>query len=204
MALLIIRIQLACLSLFGEPIVKRIFLTLATITLLLLGLAIVLGLNVGDARSLDPQVQRQISTHMLTGLAALTFATLVHAIRFTYFMGTGRWIEETSKAYSLPESYFERNQKLKYGMLPGVTISMILLITTGALGAVADPATPMSLDGTMGLTGAQIHLTVAALTVLVNLVTNFTQYIAIAGNSRVVDDVLADVHRIREERGLPV
>lgn len=204
MALLIIRIQLACLSLFGEPIVKRIFLTLATITLLLLGLAIVLGLNVGDARSLDPQVQRQISTHMLTGLAALTFATLVHAISFTYFMGTGRWIEETSKAYSLPESYFERNQKLKYGMLPGVTISMILLITTGALGAVADPATPMSLDGTMGLTGAQIHLTVAALTVLVNLVTNFTQYIAIAGNSRVVDDVLADVHRIREERGLPV
>ncbi|MCA9083783.1 MAG: hypothetical protein KDA81_06995 [Planctomycetaceae bacterium] len=183
---------------------KRIFLTLATITLLLLGLAIVLGLNVGDARSLDPQVQRQISTHMLTGLAALTFATLVHAISFTYFMGTGRWIEETSKAYSLPESYFERNQKLKYGMLPGVTISMILLITTGALGAVADPATPMSLDGTMGLTGAQIHLTVAALTVLVNLVTNFTQYIAIAGNSRVVDDVLADVHRIREERGLPV
>ena len=143
MALLIIRIQLACLSLFGEPIVKRIFLTLATITLLLFGLAIVLGLNVGDARSLDPQVQRQISTHMLTGLAALTFATLVHAISFTYFMGTGRWIEETSKAYSLPESYFERNQKLKYGMLPGVTISMILLITTGALGAVADPETPM-------------------------------------------------------------
>ncbi|MEZ6133023.1 MAG: hypothetical protein R3C59_30495 [Planctomycetaceae bacterium] len=183
---------------------KRIFLTLAALATILLLTAIVLGLNIGDARSLEPAQQSKISTHMLVGLAALTFATLVHAISLTYFMGTGRWIEETSNAYSLDESFYTQNQKIKYGTLPGLTLCVLLLITTGALGAVADPATPMSLDGTLGMTSAQIHMFGAILTVIVNLITNLTQFMAIAGNMRVVDAVLQNVRRIREERGLPV
>lgn len=183
---------------------KRIFLTLASLATVLLITAVVLGLNIGDAKSLEPQVQSRISTHMLVGLGALTFATLVHAISLTYFMGTGRWIEETSNAYSLDDSFYRQNQKIKYGMIPGLTLAVVLLITTGALGAVADPATPMSLDGTLGLTGAQVHLLGAVLATIVNLVVNFIQFIAIARNMRVIDEVLQHVKRIREERGLPV
>ena len=182
---------------------KRIFLTLAAISTILLCIAVLLGLNIGDAKQLDPAIQSAISTHMLVGLGALTFATLVHAITLTYFMGTGRWIEETSNAYSLGAAYHERNQKIKYGMLPGLTLCVLLLITTGALGAVADPATPMSLDGVIGMTGAQIHLGVALLTAFANMVTNFSQFVAVNRNSNLVEEVLADVHRIREERGLP-
>lgn len=183
---------------------KRIFLTLAVIATLLLAASVVLGLNIGDARSLETAEQSRISTHMLTGLAALTFATLVHAITLTYFMGTGRWVEETSNAYSLQESLYKQNQKIKYGLLPGITVCVVLLITTGALGAVADPATPMSLDGTLDLTGAQIHLIVAILTLVMNLLAWFTQFVAIARNMQVIDAVLQEVRRIREERGLPV
>ena len=182
---------------------KRIFLTLAAIAAVLLCLSIALGLNIGDAKQLDPAVQSKISTHMLVGLGALTFATLVHAITLTYFMGTGRWIEETSNAYSLGPDYHSRNQKIKYGMLPGLSFCVLLLITTGALGAVADPATPMSLDGTLGMTGAQIHFAIAVLTACANLVTNFSQFVAVNRNSNLVEEVLAEVHRIREERGLP-
>ena len=183
---------------------KRIFLTLATLATGLLLATIVLGLNVGDAKKLDQATQSGISTHMLIGLGALTFATLVHAISLTYFMGTGRWIEETSNAYSLGDSFYTQNQKIKYGTLPGMIVCMLLLVSTGALGAIADPATPMSLDGTLGLTGARIHFVGAILTVIVNLLTNFVQFVAISRNTNVVDSVLEEVRRIRQERGLPV
>ena len=184
--------------------VKRIFLTLAVMATIFLVATIVLGLNIGDAKELKPETQARISTHMLVGLAALTFATLVHAISLTYFMGTGRWLEETSRAYSLDESFYLQSQKIKYRTLPGLTFCVLMLIVTGALGAVADPATPMSLDGTLGMSSAQIHFFSAIATAVISLVTNFTQYLAISANSRIVDAVLEEVHRIRVDRGLPV
>ncbi len=80
---------------------KRIFLTLAVLANAVLVTALFFGLWIGDPNTRDLVIQRRVSTHMLIGLGALTFATLVHAILFTYFMGTGRWLEETSRAYSL-------------------------------------------------------------------------------------------------------
>lgn len=182
---------------------KRIFLTLALIATILILVAVVMGLNVGDAQTLNPEVQSRISSHMLMGLVALTFAILVHAISLTYFMGTGRWIEETSKAYSLGTEFHQRNQQFKYRMLPGLAFCVVMFITTGALGAVADPATPMSLDGTLGMTGSRIHFSAAMLTIFVNLIVNFSQYVAISRNMNLVEEILSEVRRIREERGLP-
>ena len=190
--------------LIQRAIVKRIFLTLALISTGFLIATIVLGLNVGDATVLDAAVQSRVNTHMLVGLGSLTFATLVHAISLTYFMGTGRWLEETSNAYSLGESFYDQSQKIKYGTLPGMTACIVLLVVTGGLGAVADPAPPMSLDGTLGMSGATIHFFVAITTGIINLMTHFAQFVAISKNSQIVDSVLVEVKRIREERGLPV
>ena len=183
---------------------KRIFLTLAVIANFILIVAVVMGLQIGDVRSLEREVQSQVSLHMLTGLGALTFATFVHAILLTYFMGTGRWIEETSQAYSLDPHWYQQNQKIKYGTIPGMVICLLLLITTGAVGAAADPATPVSLDGTLGLSGATIHFIVAVGTVVLNLLVNFLEFIAISRNGSIVENVLSEVRRIREARGLPV
>lgn len=180
---------------------KRIFVTLAVCATALLILTIVLGLNIGDATSAE--AQGQISQHMLIGMGALTFGILVHAISLTYFMGTGRWIEETSNAYGLGEELYNRSQKIKYGTLPGLTICVGLLIATGAFGAVADPATQISLDGFLGMSGATIHFAIAVTTAVVNMLTNFSQFVAISKNSQVVESVLAEVRRIRTERGLP-
>lgn len=183
---------------------KRIFLSLVVVSTILLVVAATLGLNIGDVRSLDASTQSQVSMHMLVGLGALTFATLVHAICLTYFMGTGRWIEETSNAYSLDLSWYDRNQRIKYRTVGGVVLCVLLLISVGAFGAVADPATPVSLDGTLGMTSGQIHFFTAVLTVIINIVTNFAQFVAISQNSILVDGVLAEVCRIRADRGLPV
>jgi hypothetical protein len=158
----------------------------------------VLGWQVGDPMTLngrDPEVNRRIGTHLLIGLGALTSATMVHALLFTYFMGTGRWIEETSHAYSLSDAWYRHNQRIKYGILPGIFIGFLLLVATGALGAVADPATTASLQKTVNINDS---------TWIVNIIINMTQYFAITKNSAIVEGVLAEVRRIRLEKGLPV
>lgn len=187
--------------------VKRIFLTLAVLANICVIAAFTLGLQVGDPLAnggVDPAVNARIGTHMLIGLAALTSVTLVHALLFTYFMGTGRWLEETSTAYSLGNDYYHASKKLKYGMLPGILLVFAMVMLTGCLGAIADPATAVSLASTTGISDSMLHFTAAIVTWLVNLLVNFTQYIRIAQNSAVVEQVLADVRRIRMDRGLPV
>lgn len=182
----------------------RIFLGLAVVANVILVSAIVFGLQIGDVTRPDRAVQAAIGVHLLFGLGALTFATLIHAIVLTYFMGTGRWLEETSRAYQLDQRLYQQSQKIKYGTLPGMVISLLLLIGTGALGAAADPATPVSLDGFLGLKGSTIHLLVALITIFVNLVVSLSQFLAVAGNAAIIQAVLGDVRRIRLERGLPV
>ncbi len=184
--------------------VKRIFLTLAIVANIILMYAIWRGLQIEDAAGKSIEAQRQVGLHMLIGLGALTFATLVHAISLTYFMGTGRFLEETSKAYSLPSDYYDESQRRKYGMLPGMVTCLLLLICTGAFGAIADPATQVSLAGKFGMTDAQIHLAVAVTTLLANLAATLQEYLAVSQNSRIIEDVLSEVRRIRIERGLPV
>ena len=133
-----------------------------------------------------------------------TLHIAVHALLFTYFMGTGRWLEETSAAYKLAPKWYEHNQRIKYGILPGIIVSVLMVIAAGSLGAVADPATAVSLEPVFGLSDAMLHFAMALSTWLVTLIINFTQYIAIARNSAVVEGVLGEVRRIRIERGLPV
>ena len=186
---------------------KRIFLTLAVLANITMIVALVLGLRVGDpmkSHGLDPIVNARIGTHILIGLGALTSTTMVHALIFTYFMGTGRWLEETGTAYSLSEEWYKRNQQIKYGILPGILISFLMIVATGCFGAVADPATAVSLEKVVGVSDGTLHFGMAVITWFVTMVINFTQYIAIARNSAVVDGVLAEVRRIRIERGLPV
>ena len=186
---------------------KRIFLTLAVLANLALLFAFVLGWQVGDPMQLggrDTVVNSRIGTHILAGLAALTGATMVHALLFTYFMGTGRWIEETSQAYSLSGEWHRQNQKTKYSILPGICISFLMLVATGALGAIADPATALSLEKSLGINDSTVHFAAALSAWIVNVIVNLTQFIAIARNSAIVEGVLAEVRRIRVEKGLPV
>jgi len=183
---------------------KRIFLPLAVVSVTLLLISSGLGLAIDDPGSLDPGVQWRVSIHMLTGLAALTFSTLLHAILFTYFMGTGRWIEETAAAYKLSPELHARNQRIKYRTLRGVMTCVGLIIATGALGAAADPASPVSMDGVAGMSGSTWHLSVAMVTVVANAVVHFIEYNAVSRNMLIIDEVLGEVRRIRVERGLAV
>lgn len=174
---------------------------MSTVTLIA---AMMLGLMIDDPRVATAAVQQGVQYHFLTALAALCFTTLVHAIVLTYFMGTGRWIEETSNAYRLPNTFHTRSQIVKYRTIPAMVGAFLLLLCTGALGAAADPASPMQSKGLFGMTPATLHLASAIISVIANIGVNYLEFLALERNGEIVDEVLADVRRIRLEKGLAV
>lgn len=178
----------------------RIFVPLALFSTVTLIAAMTLGLMVDDPRLARVEVSR----HMLTGLAALCATTFVHAVVLTYFMGTGRWIEETANAYRLPQEFHQRNQRIKYRTIPMMVVAFLLLLFTGALGAAADPGSTMQFKGLFGITPDKLHLTAAIVSVLFNVAVNYLEFLALESNGTVIDEVLAEVRRIRLEKGLAV
>ena len=137
--------------------------------------------------------------HFQFALGSASFALLVHAVVLTYFMGTGRWIQETSEAYRFEGAARDRNIGLKYKILPGMLVCFVLIIVTGAFGAIADPASNVQMAHS-----DVIHFTLAISLVLTNLVVNVLQYFAICSNSNLVDLVYEEVLKVRQERGLDV
>lgn len=182
----------------------RIFATLAVLGTAALIAAYTLGWMIDDPTVPSPEVQRQVAWHFLSGVGGLVFAALVHAIVLTYFMGTGRWLEETSQAYRLPERFSEESRRLKHHTLPWMAVALVMLIITGAFGAIADPASPAGARGFAGISAATVHLLVASATLAVNIVINLVEYASLSRNSELVTEVLQEVHRIRRDKGLPV
>jgi hypothetical protein len=177
--------------------VSRIFFTLSVIANASLIGAFSLGWAIDDPASFDPGARNLVTWHLLTALAAALLVLLVHAVSLTYFMGTGRWIEETCEAYKPSEAARSQNIRLKYRVIPGMVLCITLVVLTGAFGAMADPAANMRLTH-----GATIHLASAVTTVLANLLVSWVEYDSIARNGALVEQVVADVNRIRAERGL--
>lgn len=182
----------------------RIFLTLSIAATGTLLVALWLGLSIGDAAEPTPAAQHRVSVHFLTALGALVFAVLVHAIVLTYFMGTSRWLEETSNAYRLDAGWQQQSKDMKWKLYPAMVVALTMLIVTGAFGGAADPASAVGFRGWGPFSAAHIHLAFAVLTVLVNAMINAWEYSALRRNGRLVQDVLQQVRRIRVERGLDV
>lgn len=174
---------------------------LSTASLLL---AMGLGLAIDDPKVRSEAVQMGVQYHFLAALAALVFATLVHAIVLTYFMGTGRWIEETSTAYRLDPQWHSQSQTIKYRTIPAMVLCFAMLVITGALGAAADPASPMQSKGWGSFSAATIHSIAALATIAANLFVTWLEFRALEQNSGLIDRVLAEVRRIRIEKGLAV
>jgi hypothetical protein len=183
--------------------VKRIFLTITVLSTLLLFAAYVMGWSIDDPTVRDAAVQKGVTDHFLTAVGGLVFAMLVHAIVLTYFMGTGRWMEEVRVTYRLPEKWQAESNLLKYRTLPWMAAALVMLILAGAFGAIADPATVAGTKGWGGVSSATVHFLVATTAVFLNIIIYLVEYRAIDRNSQLVQEVLDEVHRIREEKGLP-
>lgn len=174
----------------------RIFAVLAVIGNLGLMVIFGLGWSIGDD-PLSIETRKQMSTHFQLALAVGPIALLVHSIAFTYFMGTGRWIEETSEVYRLGPEFRSQNIKLKYRILPGMMLWFALLMATGAFGAITDPGSNFRMANSQ-----LIHFSLAIAMVLMNLLVTWSEWQAIARNGAVVEAVMVRVNEIRREKGL--
>ncbi|HET6424765.1 MAG TPA: hypothetical protein VFG20_13840 [Planctomycetaceae bacterium] len=183
---------------------NRIFLPLGSISVIFLMIAFVLGLQIDDPKVLDRAVQQGVQNHFLAALAALFFATLVHAIVLTYFMGTGRWLEETSTAYRLPPTAYEASKAIKYRVIPAMCGCFLLLVITGAFGAAADPGSPVQFQGWLGFSPTAWHRTLAIITIVANVGMHYVEYLALFRNGEIIEGVMTEVRRIRQEKGLAV
>ncbi len=162
------------------------------------------GWSLGDAASADWEVQRQVSLHFISGLATLIFVTLVHALVLTYFMGTGRWLEDVAEAYGLEKRFHAENQSLKYRTIPAILLCFLVLVFAGASGALADPASGIDWPLWWPLSAERTHLTAVLSMLAVHTLVCIAEYRAIVVNGRLIEEVMAQVRTIRAERGLPV
>ncbi len=182
---------------------KRTFLTLTIVSTLLLIAAFVMGYQIGDAHSVAASTRRLMSYHLLISVAALIFAALVHAVLLTYFMGTSRWMDEVRLAYKLDARWFEENRQLKYRTIPLMVCCLLVLILNIPLGASAVDRGNWTLPGGHSLSPSTVHLAFALLTLVINLAVNIREYRAIERNGELIQEVVQEVRRIRQEHGLP-
>ena len=176
---------------------NRIFLTLAVTANLSLAWAGWYGLAVRQSGADLSAVKHSVSMHLLIALGASLLVLMLHAVVLTYFMGTGRWLEDTAAAYKLDDRFRAQNIRLKFGVIPGMLVCMLLVIMTAAFGAAADP-----LPNAESALTSTIHFTLALTTMVLNLLVSALEYTAIARNGRLVAEVVGEVKRIRKERGL--
>jgi hypothetical protein len=171
----------------------RIFATLAILDSLVLTGAFGFGVASKLRDAVNHPADRTYLVHFYLGLFGAILTLLVHCLIFTYFLGTGRWVKEVGLAYQLPDVPLPKlTRELKRRTFPPALVAMLVTIATAAAGVAAQlKAWPWG-----------VHLTLAILTLLVNLWAFRIEYRDLRINAGVIDDVLREVDHIRAERGL--
>lgn len=180
---------------------NRIFLALAWFTVLFLAATFILGLTLGDFRQ-HPTEEALVwlRVHKLFGLAAALLVVFVNSVVITYFIGTSRWCREVVETYRLDASYIDRSNRLKRGTFPWAVLAMLVIVGVIALGAAADPGTgrPNTQEW------ATPHLVGALFGTALICWSFINQATRIHANHVLIGEVVAEVARIRTERGLEV
>lgn len=171
----------------------RIFFSLAALNYIALLATFAFGAWSRERGAVHNPSDPTFLIHFILGLFTAVLTLMVHCLIFTYFLGTGRWVKEVGIAYSLPdEPYPKLTRELKRGTFPPALFAMLITIATSAAGAGAQlKAWPW-----------QVHLSLACATIFINLWAFRVELRAVAINADVIDKVMAEVERIRKERGL--
>ena len=201
----------------------RIFFSLATLSLVLLSAALVLGMSLGDfnqiaqealdstqegpnsGKPIAPEIMNWAVVHKMTGVAAALLVVFVNSIVVTYFVGTSRWCREVVETYRLDPNLVRQSARLKHRTFPWAVLGMLTVVGVSALGAAADPATGRLVPGTLQLATAAwapYHLVGSFAGVALIGWVYFVCWNNIYANHQVIEKVLARVRRVREEKGL--
>ncbi len=179
----------------------RIFFTLALLSIVLLLAALMMGLTMGDlyARPIPSQSTLQWATlHRLTGIAAALAVVFVESVVVTYFIGTSRWCKEVVETYRFDRAPVVASNRLKRRAFPWAVAGMLAVVGIIALGGAADPATLQ--PNTQAW--ADWHLFGALLGIVFVAWTYLIEWNNIIANHAIIEQVVAEVGRVRREHGL--
>jgi hypothetical protein len=178
----------------------RIFPVLASLSIMLMAVALVLGFAIGDLYADPPAAETFVwrGRHMLTGVAAALAVVLVESIAVTYFIGTSRWVKEVTETYRLPTTELAQSARLKRRTFPWCVLGMLTVVAVGALGAASDPGTGRPDTAEM----AGVHQLAALGGLCLIAWTYYRAWLNIAANQDVIARIVSQVQQIRAERGL--
>jgi hypothetical protein len=151
-----------------------------------------------DALLAAPAARKNL--HMLLGVAAALLAVLVNSVTITYFIGTSRWCKEVCQTYSIRGDLADRSTRLKRSTFPWALAGILAVIGVVGLGAAADPGGANREHSVQWVTP---HYVAAILGLFILLAAFWVQICRIAENYSVIEEILAEVQRIRAEKNLP-
>ncbi|MCE9525038.1 MAG: hypothetical protein K8R36_03175 [Planctomycetales bacterium] len=156
--------------------------------------------------------RRNLTLHFYLGVASALLAILVCSISITYFIGTSRWCREVAETYRLSPDFVQRSDSLKRRTFPYALLGIFTVIVIVALGGLSDPSIPWRrafetekdwFNATFPPASmVNIHYIAAMIGLLVLAFAFWVQASRIAANYGIIDEILAEVRRIREARGL--
>jgi len=177
----------------------RIFPALAVLSLVVMLIAVVLGFSIGDLYHAPSELTlRTRGVHMLTGTAAALSVVLVHSILVTYFVGTSRWCKEVTETYGLERELAVRSAVLKRKTFPWSVLGMLTVVGVGALGAASDPGTGRANTAAM----VPNHYAGALAGLAIVSWTYYRAWLNVVENQQVIENIVALVGNIRQQRGL--
>jgi hypothetical protein len=157
--------------------------------------------------------RRNLSLHFYLGVASSLLAILVCCISVTYFIGTSRWCREVVETYRLSPEFVRRGESLKRRTFPYALLGILSVIAIVALGGLSDPSIPWRrafetdkdwFNATFPPASmVNIHYLAAMMGLVALGLAFWMQARGIAANYAVIREILAQVQRIRSERGLP-
>jgi hypothetical protein len=189
--------------------VIRIFSSFAVLSLLCVAAAFFLGIYAGDVQSLTDRnvpastretIKDRAAAHFIAGVGAALVVILANSISVTYFIGTSRWCKEVVERYSLDRDMLKRSQSLKRRTFPWAVLSMLAMVGVVALGAAADPGTGMPNTSDWVLP----HFLAGLFALAFVGFSFFVQAMNIRAHYDVINEIVADVRKVRIERGLEV
>jgi hypothetical protein len=142
-----------------------------------------------------------MTLHMLLGSAAAMMTVLVSSISITYFIGTSRWCKEVCETYKIGGGLAERSVQLKRSTFPWSLAGILSIIAVVGLGAAADPS---GANWQHAAWFVLPHYVGAAIGLVVVIASFWMQLSRIAENYGVIEEILAEVERIRAARELPI
>ena len=175
----------------------RIFLGLAALATLMLLATLLLGFTIGDLHQPHSDALDELGwVHRWSGIATALVVVLVNCIAITYFIGTSRWCKEVSETYRLDAGLVARSAALKRAAFPWAIGAMLTMVGVISLGAAADPVSRIG-----GPNWVIPHL-IGALAGLSFIVwAFFREYQRIAEHHAVIEEILAEVKRLRGAGG---